>query len=200
MHDRTAIDRMAAAVPDAKLIATLRNPVDRAWSHYLMRRSLGYEPLSLGEVLEGARSGAPGAATEFDTLVRRGEYVDQLEHVTSHYPREQLLVHLFDDLARDAASVYDTTCAFLGISTGFRPPYLQTAVNAHAQYRSITVRRLLKRRGPSWFRKGIGRLNVTHPPPEPLDPSWRAELVDHFHPYNRRLETWLGRDLSHWDC
>ena len=199
MYDRDAIDRMAATVPEAKLIAILRHPVDRAWSHYRMRRALGGDRHSFGEILANGRAPSAPTREQFESYVGRGEYVDQLEHVTNRFPREQLLVHLFDELERDPASVYDETCRFLGISTSFRPQYLDKAVNAHAEFRSLALRRMTKRRGPAWFRKAVGRINVKHPPPEPIDPDLRAQLVEHFRPYNRRLEAWLGRDLSHWD-
>jgi hypothetical protein len=198
MFHRGALDRMAAAAPNAKLIAILRNPVDRAWSHYRMRHSGGTETRGFREIVEHAPS---TAATDdaSDNYVRWGEYADALDQVVSRFPREQLLVQLFDDLTLCPAELYDSTCAFLGIATGVRPRYLTTAVTAHAEYRSVTVRRLLKKRGPAWFRKAVSRLNVTHPPPAPMEPDLRAALVEHFRPHNRRLEAWLGRDLSHWD-
>lgn len=198
MHDRTAVDRMAAAIPDAKLIAILRHPAERAWSHYLMRRSLEQEPRSFAAALEEERTAPRGSRRPFDDYLSPGQYAEQLEHISTHYPRERVLVHLFDDLAREPASVYDATCEFLGIATSVRPPHLDTRVNAHAQYRSVAVRRLAKR-GPPWLKNAVGRVNASHAPPAPLDPGLRAELIEHFRPHNRRLAGWLGRDLSDWD-
>ena len=199
MYDRTAVDRMAELVPHARLIAILRNPVDRAWSHYRMRRSRGIEHRGPAEAFTGARSTSDESVAEFDGYLRRGQYIEQLEHVVTRYPRQQLLVLLFDDMIHDPAALYDSTCTFLGISTAVRPPYLETVVNAHAEYRSIAVRKLLQMHGPGWSRKAVGRLNVKHPPPDSLAPDLRAELVEHFRPFNRRLAVWLDRDLSHWD-
>jgi hypothetical protein len=198
MHDRSAVDRMAAAIPDAKLIAILRHPAERAWSHYLMRRSLGQEPRSFAAALEEERNAPSGSRREFDDYLSPGQYAEQLEHISTHYPRDRLQVHLFDDLARDPASVYDATCEFLGIAASVRPPHLDTRVNAHAQYRSVALRRLAKR-GPHWLRNAVGRINASHAPPAPLDRELRAELIEHFRPHNQRLAARLGRDLSDWD-
>jgi hypothetical protein len=52
MYDETAMSRMAETVPDARLIAILRNPVDRAYSHYWMNRSLDREDLLFPVAIE----------------------------------------------------------------------------------------------------------------------------------------------------
>lgn len=120
--------RAAATVPQARLIALLRNPVDRAWSHYRMARWQKKESLSFEEALHAEPERLRG---EFEKLVaderyyslayhrqsylERGVYLPQIQRWLAHYPREQLLLLLSEDFYRDPAAVFAQVCRFLGL-------------------------------------------------------------------------------------
>jgi hypothetical protein len=86
---RHAPERLASAVPDARLIVLLRNPVDRAYSHYHMVVARGHERRSFEEAIEEAKACA---------YLRRGIYVDQLLRWREFFGDEQLLVLKSEDL------------------------------------------------------------------------------------------------------
>ena len=100
-----AAQRASALVPSAQLIVLLRDPVERAWSHYRHEVKAGREPLAFEAALaaEPARlAGADaalraGASPEAHpshrtfSYVARGRYAEQLRPWLAHYPREQLL-------------------------------------------------------------------------------------------------------------
>jgi hypothetical protein len=87
--------RAAALLPDTRFVALLRDPAERAYSHYLHSRSYGVEPLSFADALdaEPARLAAGGhtARRQF-SYVARGRYAEQLTRWYRHVSRERLLV------------------------------------------------------------------------------------------------------------
>ncbi len=97
--------RVREWLPDVKLIVMLRNPIDRAYSHYQMMVRRGLEPLSFAEAIQAERSRIEEdyARMERDprfnssncavySYVKRGLYVEQLERWYRHFPRDQILV------------------------------------------------------------------------------------------------------------
>jgi len=172
-----AAERARAEVPDARLIAVLRNPVDRAYSHYQHERAKGREPLpfvsAIHEEPERIASGwrrAVAGAPPTDRSLRsysylaRGRYAEQLARWLEHYPAEQLLVLRSEDLFAQPHEVMATVFTFLGL----------------ADFPALEARRLNER---SY---------------DPLDTGVRTELTTYFTGPNRDLEALLHRPLG-WD-
>jgi len=119
--------RMATAVPDARIIAVLRDPVERAWSHYQHNVARGMEPLAFADALAaepGRLAGAearllrPGyvdLAHRRGSYVARGRYSEQLERLWSVFPSDQLLVLFSDDLDREPGLTVGRVHTFLGL-------------------------------------------------------------------------------------
>jgi sulfotransferase family protein len=158
--------RIATELPDARLIAVLRNPVDRAWSHYNFSVSSGLEDLPFevavdreAERLEGeiARLRVdPGYAAphlRHHSYLARGRYAEQLERLYDLFPPDQVLVLQSEALAADPHPQLDKVWAHLGL-----PPHL------------VATQRRDKRQ-------------TYRPMPE----ATRTRLDDLFRPYNERL-------------
>lgn len=110
--------RMHALLPEARLIAILRNPVQRAISHYDHRHRHKRELRSLEEALT-APHGVDGLGNKVpDNLYKhRGHYAEQIARVLSCYPREQLLVLRSEDLFADPDAAYRRVLEFLQIDS-----------------------------------------------------------------------------------
>jgi hypothetical protein len=169
--------RIAATLPDAALIAVLRDPVERAWSQYRHEVDLGFETLSFEEALAAEDSrlageqerltsdpGAVSFAHQHHGYVARGRYAEQLQHWYEHVPRDRLLLLRAEDLFTDPAPELRRVAHLLGLVPW--QPASWRARNAAAS-------------------AGI--------PPGP-----RAELRAAFRPHNERLADLTGRDWS-WD-
>jgi hypothetical protein len=129
-----AAERAARLVPGARLVALLRDPADRAWSHYRHMVRLGYETLPFAEALaaEDERC-APDRARLADdpdhdpkallrySYVARGHYAPQLAHWLARFPRHQLLVLPSARLFADPARAYGEVLEFLGLEP-WEPP------------------------------------------------------------------------------
>jgi hypothetical protein len=200
MYDPQVPGRMAALLPDARLVALLRNPVDRAYSHYWHKRVRGKEPLDFEAAIAAesdrlARGDSPDALDY--SYVDRGRYLTQLARVTEHYPREALQVVLFEDLRDRAAETFQSVCRFLGLGDEFVPPNLGEPINRFTKFRSTRLRHISGYL-PGLVGKAVGKLNAANADYPPVDPAVRRQLVAIFEADVAALEAWLGRDLSLW--
>jgi hypothetical protein len=121
--------RASMVVPDAKLIAVLRDPVERAFSQYTHERRIGAETAPTFEdalALEAERIGDDASrlvsdetfvsqAHQHASYVSRGLYAEQLERWLARYPRSRLLVLTSEHLFRDPRAALARICAFLGV-------------------------------------------------------------------------------------
>lgn len=199
MYFDDAIARMADVLTNPRLIAILRNPVDRAYSHYWLRRAIGRETLTFEEAIaaepERLRLGDPRSAAPYLDV---GRYHRQLRSVHDHFPLDSVLVVVFEHLRDDPIASYRSICRFLQIDPSLVPSNVGDRVNKHVTFRSLRIRRLAHRL-PKPAGRIVGRLNTrrgaAYPP---MDPSLRAELLDRFKEDNEQLAAWLGLDLSVW--
>jgi Sulfotransferase domain len=127
--------RVAAALPDVRLVALLRDPVARAYSQYQLSVRDGHEQLGFEEALraepdrlagEEARLAADGAyrshAHRHQSYASRGLYADQLARWHEHVPPERLLVVASEELFADPARTTATVLEFLGLDPAGAPP------------------------------------------------------------------------------
>lgn len=207
--------RIHAAFPKAKLIFILRDPVTRAYSHFLMSRRRGYERLSFAAAIEAEphRLAGGGIQQQSDfSYVTRGFYYRQISAFAEFFQPDQILTLLSDDLKSNPAATLEAVHAFLGI----RPlPYVPVAdgdSNQAAEPRSQMLQDWVS--GESFVRKIGGRLlpasvkariwdwverhNRRPIKPEPLAPELVSHLRSLFTEDVCQLEGMIGRDLSKW--
>jgi hypothetical protein len=169
--------RAAAAVPDARIIAMLRDPVERAYSHYQQEYARGFEDADTFERaidlepqrLAGERErmladpGYQSYELQHHSYMARGEYVGQLQAWRVHYPEERVLVICAERFFAEPAATYADVLRFLGLPDPPETPRFK-AYNAR----------------PS---KGMAE-------------ETRSRLVAHFAEPNRRLEEYLGTTMG----
>jgi hypothetical protein len=200
--------RIAERYPDARLIVSLRNPVDRAYSSYLNDIVAGAVPSSQGfrEALESN----PG-------YLDAGRYARHLERYLGRFPRERLHVSMFDDARREPGGAIRALYEFLGVDPGFRPSMLGRPVGAGRVPRVQGLDRVLMRTAGAfrsrrslrrvwWAAKTLGvgdrvrALNTRGDPASSngLDPEERRRLLAEFDPDVRALEELLHVELPGW--
>lgn len=113
-----ALERIAAYNPDIRLIVMLRDPVERAWSHWRMEYSRGVEthPFSwcIREGRQRLLAATPwGVHREF-SYVERGFYGEQIQRLFAIFSREQVLILTADSLRADPGCVLGQVADFLG--------------------------------------------------------------------------------------
>jgi hypothetical protein len=119
LWSRRAHHRIARALPDVKLIAVVRDPVDRAYSNWAHLRSDGLEPI--GDFLEACAAEEDRAERGWAPFWRYkglGRYGEQLAHLYSRFPAAQIHVLRYRDLVEQPMSTLDDICRFLGVEPG----------------------------------------------------------------------------------
>jgi hypothetical protein len=212
-------------VPDAKLIAVLRNPTERAFSHLVHGKriyaehghasAIGAEGVSVDEAFAAAVDTAlrdgPFDETKSDPeiWVQSGFYHLHLTRFLSHFPEEQLKLFLFEDLTERPRDVMREVFSFLGIDDTFELPTTE-AFNASVVPRSrrlftfFTTKNALMRKAravaPTRVRavalRTRNRLLGSAKPP--IDADLRSKLDAIYRDDILRLQDHLGRDLSGW--
>lgn len=121
--------RIGETLPEVRLLVLLRNPVDRAYSHFHHERDLHREPLTTFEEALGAEEarmngemqriiaddGYYSFAQQHFTYLERGRYAAQIERLFALFPRERVLVLCSEHLLKDPAAVYARVLQFLGL-------------------------------------------------------------------------------------
>ena len=105
LFDPPVAKRMAEIVPKARLIALLRNPIDRAYSHYQMQVKRGTEPRTFEEAIEQQHS----------SYVSRGIYVDQLLRWFEFFSKEQMLILKSEDFFERPLETLKVVLTFLDL-------------------------------------------------------------------------------------
>ena len=172
--------RVAKSVPNVKLIVLLRNPVDRAYSHYHHEVELKHEKLSFEEALaqEEARTHEEKARIAVEehyhsynhqhyTYLARGIYVNQIQRWLDLFAKEQLLLIKSEDFYADPEAIFQQTLAFLKVS-----PAVPKREQGYKQYNSSSYREAK------------------------MEPVLRKRLIAYFEPHNARLYQLLGQDLG----
>lgn len=202
-------DYRAANRPPPRMIAILRNPVDRAFSHYVYLRQNGVEPLAFEEAIrpENVKRRLHLRYWDFD-YVDYGRYFEQVRHFKSAFP--EMRFFLFEDLLNDPQALVRELLEFLElkparIDTGYvsnpsGEPLNKAAV--HMLIGDTWLKSLTRRLVPqaSWdmmrrVRDGVLQRVLR---PVSLPEATRDALRELYREDNMRLQDLLGRDLSRW--
>lgn len=198
-------------VPDIRLIAILRNPVDRAYSHWGHNRRALREPLADFRAALAAEPARRAARWSPNFYYRdRGRYGQQLERYLSFFRRDQLLLLFYDDLAAQPAEVLRSICQFLGIDDQFvfdtttrhnvtqglpKNKWLHRLLlwesPAKTLFRAMTSTRVQRRVFEFFYRRNLDRV-------PPLDPGFRRDLLAEFESELAIVRRIAGRDLPPW--
>jgi hypothetical protein len=212
LYDLAAQRRIRDDVPGARLIAVLRDPVDRAYSNWMHLWSDGLEPIGDFRAAfraEDARVTAGWAP--FWHYRRLGRYGEQLEHLYALFPREQVHVLRYRELVESPVGTLDAVCRFLGVRTGVldgaraenSKPYVTPSRRARVLARGVRAGaalgayappqtwRALERRALRMLQRGGAKRPV-------LDAATRRELVADFAADIALLTRVTGRDHSDW--
>ncbi len=168
---------MSELAPQARIIAILRHPVERAFSSFRLERLDGVEPETTFEralALENTRKAAGWAYVW--RYRERGLYSRHLRRYYNQFPRERVRAYLYDDWEDSQGSgLLADVLAFLGVFPIHLPVRTKLLNSSHAQ---------------RFAAAGV---------PEPVLHSPVAErLLDTYQEDFDELETMIGRDLSHW--
>jgi Sulfotransferase family len=212
LYNREALRRIRALVPGAKLIIVLRDPVERAHSNWTHLWSAGLDPC--GDFLQAcAREQERAAAgwADFWRYTGLGKYGEQLEHLYSVFPPDQVLVFRYRALITDPVNTLDQVCSFLGVQTGLLTelPLENVTVQPHPTARHAIVS-TARRAGaaltallPGHLGAGLTdrlehMLQQDAAPRRPLTWEQREALIPQFESDIALLERVTGQSFGDW--
>lgn len=192
----TAAQRIHDCLPNVKLIASLRNPADRAFSGFMMRKRRGEPVLSVYEEL-----------TPESSHVKEGFYFKRMKRYFDIFPRRQIKVFIFEEFKKDPAKLVTELFDFVGVDTDFLPD-TSTRYNPGGVPKNRRLNRLFY--DPTLIRsakailpervlgvaKRVQQQNLKSPPSFPAD--LRSELLDLYREDILKLEDLIQKDLSIW--
>jgi len=195
--------RIAAENPRARLVVCLRDPIDRAFSHYWHEKKKGVIRYDFDEVLRNYDL--------FATWLEPGFYACHLERYLEHFPREQILCQRYEELRADPRAFLDALLRFAGVAPGIEPSVLHEEVNpagprqslANPGYYLAQTQRFLQRVGVpraaiDTARARIPALRGRAEYERGVAPELRRTLLQLIEPEIVALERLLGESFSAW--
>jgi sulfotransferase family protein len=117
---KPSIERIWNYNKQIKLILLLRNPIERAFSHWNMQRERGFDALDFLDAIRAEadrqREALPFQSRRF-SYVDRGLYSVQLERVFKFFPREQIKVIKFEDFRKEQSATMTSIFRFIGVES-----------------------------------------------------------------------------------
>ncbi|WP_457578412.1 sulfotransferase family protein [Ensifer adhaerens] len=189
--------RIQKALPRARLIAQLRNPVDRAYSDYCMLYRRGEVSKDISKYLDPRQAGG-------GRFLLGGLYYRQLETYLDLFPAESLKILLYEHIRQNPQAHLDAVRDFLQLPSALKP------VANKVKDKTVPVvppmlRRFLYPLRPiaapfrsTPFVKGLRSMIAREPDYTPLPLDLRNRLIDFYAPETERLGKLLQQDLSGW--
>jgi hypothetical protein len=198
-----AYERIAGTIPRCKIVVSLRDPTERAWSSYRTMRRDAWTRVGFEETV--ARS---------EVIRESSRYAFHLGNLRRLFGADRVLVLFYEDLETNPQSYLDQVCAFIGAP----PISIEGTTVASERVNAVThaprSRRMAQnaRNARDWmltnrWHRTLGLLETVGVWRRAfgggeefgvIDPAVEAHLRDHFRPEVEALEQMLGRDLRHW--
>jgi Sulfotransferase family len=183
-------------IPNAKLVLSLRNPAERAFSGFMMRTRRGEAVRGFYEEL-----------TPQSSHVKESFYYRRLKRYLDLFPKEQIKIYIFEEFKKDPAGTIVDLYDFLGVDPSFVPdtsvqhnpgaiPKIRVLNRLFYNSTFINMAKSVVPEGLHVKLKQIQQLNQTTTPKFP--PDLRSKLLSFYRDDILKLETLLDRDLSIW--
>ncbi len=134
LYSKEAPGRIHSLYPDVKLIAILRNPIDRAYSQYR-------NAIKAGEIEESVPF--EQFMKDEPSTTEQGKYHEQLEQYLKYFKREQMLVLIYEDIRKDPVAFMRTIYSFLGIDATFVSSMVNEEINVARTPKHVFVDRVM---------------------------------------------------------
>lgn len=210
-NSEDGVKRLHEHSPNCKIILNLRNPVDRAYSAYLMEYNYADVTFPFEEIKTIATKADTGY-WPFNLFIDAGIYVKHLKTIYKYFPPEQVKVVLFEELLEDPLKVCKQIFQWLNVDDTFAPelkvhnPTMKRGSKLYARLavtvlkKSPLLRKSARLLVPTYYNYKIGdfirKMNKTNRKYEPMDPATREFLLNYFKEANKELEEMTGKKVT----
>ena len=192
-YDRFALPRrIHERLPAARLIAILRDPVERAYSHHIQEMRTGHETRTFPEMVDEllqpeALAHCRSQSTRTNCYVVLGEYGRLLEGYYDLFPRERILILFTEDLANEPREVLQRIYEFLGVAPDVEPANLGKRYNVSAP--KFKVRPHLPATAVRWASANAVARALWHS----LSPKRKSSVLSAYRRFEFRFGDWNRR-------
>jgi hypothetical protein len=204
-----APERIRGICPEARFVAILRDPAERAWAHYMGRIRDGLDDRENFEaVIEAELAEGLPDDVAFGSYLGCSRYGHFLSRYLELFPREQIRVYLFEDLCEAPRDLLGDIFSFLGVEPS---PSASISMSRHHQSgqvrgalrrflwtRSVGLRTTLRPMLPEGVRRLAAPLFLKDLDKPRLRPDLRARICDVLAPDIERCQEQIARDLTRW--
>ena len=193
LHNDLVASRIMNTLPDIRLIFCLRDPVERMYSHLTMASSKDTN-LKIQDLLLSEKSGSK--------YIEWGKYARQLRVFFNIFPRENILVLIYEDKDHDPYGFMSEIYSFIGVDPDFESPstLLRTKLGQFEHSNTLwggISKIMLHPRGPLLFRSLYTKIRPNNKKSILSDDIYR-QLSKHYEEDLFQLEELIDRDLSNW--
>lgn len=197
-RDYLCHQRMYDYNPNAKIVVSFRNPIDRAFSHYWHEKKKGKIDLNFDEAVfyEGV-----GNYDFFNEWVQSGFYYYYLQNLMELFNEDQVKVMIYEDIESNPLQFMQSIYKFMDVNPDFEPPLVAKKANVGGQRRKSFVNKVI-----FWGLQALLPQKLVKKTQEPgtieykrgMSSETRGVLKEIFEPENQKLARLLNRDLSFW--
>lgn len=209
LYHPAAAARIHHYFPEAKMMALLRNPIERAYSHYQYNRQKGREPLSsFEEAIEQETNRQAQGWKDNYHYIQMGYYFQQIQRYLKYFKPEQLRFYLYEDIQNRPKWLVQDIFNFLNLPTS--PVDVSQRINVSGEAKLSWLSKSLQKIRPikDFFRARIQpaqwlklrsqyeswQFNKT----KKISNETKLKLINQYAEDIQNLQTYLQVDLSHW--
>lgn len=208
LDSATAAKRIYNNFPDAKLIACLRNPIDRAFSNYINGIKRGRVPKnwSFEDALRKDKK---------ENYLEQGFYYKNLQYYLKCFDRDKILIIIYEDIKKDPLKFIQKIYKFLNVEESFVPSLLESRINIARTPKFVFVDRIIHHTAKFlrekklhklvwWVKKKniptlLRKANTKKEKKRTINPETRKRLKQTFKEDIEKLSKMLNRNLtSEW--
>jgi Sulfotransferase family len=208
LNDESAPGAIADRVPNARIVAILRHPAERAFSAFQYKLRDGREPLARFKDALAAEAQRVKDGKTWYEYKGKGFYARALKRYFDRFDRSRIRVYLSEDLFDKPVWMMRDLFEFLGVDTEFTPDVsIRHSMSGRARSGGIQrwltgkqpLKEVLKKAIPEqWGHRVISWVQPHNMIRGGLDPDTRLRLTREYSNDIRSLQDLIGRDLSHW--
>ena len=197
--------RIFELIPSCKVIAVLRNPIERGYSHYLMDYKLGLVDLPYEDIVF-KRGDHKKLGLYYQQYVELGLYAQQLEKYFDIFPKEQIKIYTQEELKIDTEAVINNLFEFLNVKkidlveskVKHNQFSLPKNIIIHKLYSAVWLRKTLSVMLPYSFREHVKKILFKKGSKPELSMAARSKLLEIYTPDILKLNKMIEQDVLIW--
>ena len=205
-YSKSAAKEIHKEIPNAKIIAVLRDPIKRAFSQWIMniREGRAEKNTFVDSVLFDYDLEKKGWM-QSSLYIENGLYFEMLQRYFEVFPRENIKIMIFEDMKKDPKSFYEEILSFLQLepesNIDLNQKFNEAGIGRNKVVNIITQNNILRfvaRNFPPNIKEKLKKILYTKRGLPKLTEDDRARLISFFENDIKNLEHLIGRDLSSW--